>query len=309
MSTPLTTSVPLTLRIAAWLRERFGPEHWVLVLAMYGGAVSVARHAAGSPPPYHPIDLLGYAAVLSFFLMLRVFDEHKDYGLDCLYYPERVLQRGLVTLDHLKVLGGLAIATQLGVSLFADGGFGRATAYWIPVMLYSGLMAREFFCGRWLQQRLVCYAASHLLVMPLAVVWMAQLSARQGALPLEIAIFAAGALASGAMFELTRKTRGRDEERSGVLSYSQVMGAAGAAAAIAGLVVVFQLLQMFVLVSTRGSLELGWVLWQAGFAAPVLVSLFRFARRPTRRGREYNELGVAVCGLGSYAVLIAELSF
>ena len=102
--------------------------------------------------PMSASDGLGFIAVVSFFLMLRVFDEHKDYELDCLNHPNRVLQSGLISLGHLKVLGGIAILIQLGVSMWLDGGIGPVSTVWFVVVGWSLLMAVEFFCGEWLEK-------------------------------------------------------------------------------------------------------------------------------------------------------------
>ena len=77
-------------------------------------------------------------------------------------------------------------------------------------------MLREFFVPRWLERHLVVYAGSHMLVTPLAMLWMAQLGA--GDAPLDRAVWAYAAMSFlfGFCFEIARKMKAPAEERDGV---------------------------------------------------------------------------------------------
>src|SRR5690606_183321 len=102
--------------------------------------------------------------LLCFFFHLRVFDEHKDFEEDLRFHPERVLQRGVITLRDLRLLAGLAIITEFTSASI----LGPAAVLALTVaFLFSLLMMREFFVGEWLKRHFLVYATSHMLIMPL----------------------------------------------------------------------------------------------------------------------------------------------
>ncbi len=91
-------------RLLAYLQERFPPVNMMLFailhLAVYS-ATEVERS-------FGPVFWLGILATISFFFRLRVMDEIKDYDLDAVNHPQRVLQSGGVTLGFLiGAVGGV----------------------------------------------------------------------------------------------------------------------------------------------------------------------------------------------------------
>ena len=82
MST-VTRESAFARRFLAWMGERFPVANGVLAGVLFAGAMLAGRAlAAPGPVRVGPGDLLGFLAVYGFFLMLRVFDEHKDYESD-----------------------------------------------------------------------------------------------------------------------------------------------------------------------------------------------------------------------------------
>ncbi len=307
----LNAQSPLPRRLAAWAAERFPVANALLFLLLYTAALLLGQRLTSGPADALHLDVrdvAGFFAIWSFFLLLRVFDEHKDFEQDSANHPDRVLQRGLVTLGHLRVLGALSVALMAGVSLWYDGGVGPVTMTWFAVMIWSALMAKEFFVGAWLEQRLVLYATSHMLVMPLAAWWMAQMGAGGQPLPATVSYFAALAFASGAAFEVTRKLYAPEDEREEIDSYSKILGVRWAAITViaflaAGLAVEGGLLREL----HGGELRWGWFAALAvGFAVPF-ASLNAFAASPSSSGQKRNEGMVAVSMLVGYGVLIAAL--
>jgi 4-hydroxybenzoate polyprenyltransferase len=263
--------------------------------------------AADGPILLGLADIPGFFAAWCFFLMLRVFDEHKDYDLDLANHPERVLQSGLVTLTHLKVVGAVAIAVQVGVSLWLDRGFGAVTVTWLVVMGWSTLMAKEFFCGAWLEKRLLLYALSHMVVMPMALIWLVQMGAGGEPLPLWVGWLALLSFCSGAAFEVTRKTRGPEEERDGVDSYTKVMGTGLAPLVILGFLVLSTVVLAVLLRQVLGAVAGYWYLLLGVSLALPAVTLLQFRAKPSAKGRKKNEGTVALAMLMGYAILIAAL--
>ncbi len=293
--------------LIAWMMERFPPDHGVLFFIMYATALLFGQFVAGDGGLSVGVqEVVGFAGAWSFFLMLRVFDEHKDYELDLHNHPDRVLQSGRVTLGYLKVLGALAIGAQFVVSLWFDNfTFGPVTQCWLVVIVWSSLMAKEFFVGEWLEKRLVLYALSHMVVMPMALVWMATMGS--GVIDVGgFALLAALSFLSGAAFEVTRKTKGPDEERDTIQSYSQVWGPRGAAGIVAVLLVGQAAVEVLLL-RTIAVEHWGWYVGLAGtFVLPV-YALAKYVSEPSTKGRKLNEGGVSMAMLGAYVLLLAAM--
>jgi 4-hydroxybenzoate polyprenyltransferase len=306
----LTARSPLASRFLAWVHERFPLPNALLFFALYASALLLGRGAAGdgaagSAMRVGAIDVVGFLAIWSFFLLLRVLDEHKDFETDSVNHPQRVLQSGLITLGHLKVVGVLAAALGLAVSLAHDGGVGRVTLAWAAMTAWTLLMAKEFFVGEWLAKRLVLYAFSHMLVMPLLLLWMVQMGAGRFAPPADTAALAAMAFFAGASFEVARKTRAPADERDGVDSYTKSLGLRGAPAALA---VVQALCGASFALVLRGlfSGAVPAVAWAVGGVGLALgfAAIGAFVRRPTAKAAKAVEAAVGISMLVLYGTLI-----
>ena len=305
----LSAQSPLPRRLAAWSRERFPAAHGLLALALFLAALLHARSFAGRGALYlSPVDVGGFLAVWAFFLTLRVCDEHKDYATDCIHHRDRVLQRGLIGLWHLRAVGGVAVALQAGVSMWYDGGVGAVTLRWLAVVGWSLLMTKEFFAGPWLRRRLVLYAVSHMLVMPLVILWIAQMGVGDSALPPAVYPLAVGAMLSGFVFEIARKTRAPEEERAGVDSYSRVFGARTAPLVPLGLDAAAAALLALAIALAAGRAATAASV--AGLALAVALAgraLLEFRREPSpgRARRSQSIVGLAM--LLGYAIVAAAI--
>jgi hypothetical protein len=303
----LAPQSPLSRRMLAWASERFPLANVALFVPLYLVALLSGRALTSAGPLFlSAADFAGFLGAWAFLLMLRVLDEHKDYDLDARNHPGRVLQRGLVTLDHLKVVGAIAIATQLAVSLTADGGVGKVAIWWGLTIGWSVLMAKEFFARAWLAQRLVPYAFTHMLVMPLAVLWWAQIGAGGAGLPARSAWLGAFGFLIGATVEVARKTNAPSDERPGVDSYTKALGIHGTVGALVVLLAAGACVGAVLLgaASADAPAAVGVL---AGSVALAAVALLRFAARPVPRRAQLAGATVTVAVLVQLAVLLAAL--
>ncbi|MDO7875629.1 hypothetical protein Q5H93_12870 [Hymenobacter sp. ASUV-10] len=210
----------------AYLRQRFPPVNMALFAVLFltvwsvAGTVGVGRPLGGS-------EWLGMAVAISFFFRLRVFDEIKDFALDAQNHPQRVLQRGLVTLPQLRTLAWVGAALELGWSATRGG---AALLGWALALAYSLMMRYEFGAPQWLRARLLLYALTHMLIMPLVIAWLWLAYVSHGDAKLLLLMLLS--LLGGFAFELARKTRAPTAERPTVESYSQVLGLGGAVAGV-----------------------------------------------------------------------------
>lgn len=227
----VTAASPFVRRLRAYLDERFPLfGHGVLIVAYYSSNQFLARTLTdpGRPMRYDLSSLAGAVTLFCFFFHLRVFDEHKDYADDCRYHPERVLQRGLVTLRDLRLLGGVAIALEL--ALAAARGAAALVAL-LVALGFSLLMLREFFVGAWLKRHFLLYAGSHMLVMPLLSLLVFAFAT--GRFPWQAPpwfwVYSWVGFFVTCNWEISRKIRTPADEREGVDSYTRVFGTYGAA--------------------------------------------------------------------------------
>ncbi len=305
----LTKDSPFPARFLGWMNERFPFSHGILFFILYATAVTAGRLSTNPETIEFGLrEVIGFLPAWCFFLMLRVFDEHKDYELDCQNYPDRVLQSGLITLGHLKVAGGFAIATQFAGSLWLDQGFGLITYWWLATFAYSLLMAKEFFIGEWLEKRLTLYAVSHMVVMPIAMMWFAQIGAGASMLTPEVGLLAGLSFLSGGSFEVTRKLRGPEEERDEVQSYTQVMGIKGSTTFIFVLLMGSAGVQAGLLHWIfQGAPAFWWYLLLLIGPAIALITLVKFAKEPSAKTRKANEGSVSLAMLLSYVVVVSAI--
>lgn len=301
----LTSQSPFRQRLGAWFNERFPPANALLFFILYLTCAVIARHLQGQVTLSFA-DIVGALVVWSWFLLLRIFDEHKDYQIDLRNHPQRVLQSGLITLAHLRLLGAIAIASQILWSLYLDQWQpGAALTAWAMMFAWTCLMGKEFFCGAWLEKHLTLYAFSHMLVMPLIVWWLANLGAPGLSLSATMGWLMALAFISGFAFEITRKTKGAEEERDSVDSYSRIFGARGAVIVILLLALAMLTIQIVLVWQLAGMLPI-WALAILLIALGLpLLTLKRYWQQATEKGRKHNEAAIALLMLIGYAVTIA----
>lgn len=88
------------------------------------------------------------SCVFFFFLLRqRVVDEFRDVAHDRQYFPNRPVPRGLITMTQLTMLGIAAGILELA-SASVVGAF---PTYWL-VIIYSCIMAKDFFLHSWLRR-------------------------------------------------------------------------------------------------------------------------------------------------------------
>lgn len=261
-----TLDSPFPRRFLAYLQERFPPlQYGVLIVCYYSSNQFLAQilEDPAAAVHYSGASLAGAIVVLSMFFHLRVFDDHKDSARDLEHFPGRVLSRGLVTLRHLKIAGGVAIGLELLLSAL------RSPAAFVAVLLalgFSLLMLKEFFVGEWLNRHFLVYAASHMLVMPLLA--LVAFSFTTGLYPWQAPgwfwLYAFVGVFVTFNWEISRKIRPPGEEVAGLDSYSRIFGAYGAAYLVIAVRVVDTLLVSLV----------GWHLGLGAFFYAALAGLF-----------------------------------
>ncbi len=287
----LTRQDPYPRRLSAYLAERFPVlGHGLLIAAYYSSNQFLARALTtpGRPMHYDLTSLLGAVTLFCFFFHLRVFDEHKDYAEDAIHHPDRVLQRGVITLRDLKVLGGIAISIEI---VLAPVRGAPALVAWGIAFGFSLLMLKEFFIRDWLKRHFLLYATTHMLLMPLLSLMV--FSFATGRWPWEAPgwylVYSWVGFFVTFNWEVSRKIRAPEDEREGVETYTRIFGTYGAAYIVLAIRVVDTALVILV------GRHLGLPRWfDAALVALFLVTLigffqFRFqtSRKTAKRMETY----------------------
>ena len=269
----------IVIRFYQYLIERFPPKDFVplsVVFAVTGG-LAVQIYIGHD---LHKIFALssGFLAFFLFLLRLRLFDEFKDFEHDAQYYPDRPVQRGLITLKELTVF----IFIVLGIETFLAFINGRlAVIIFFIAVFYSLLMFKEFFVSDWLRKHFTVYIASHeILVFPVFFYLFALNGMRLEHFR-EMYFWFLVIFLGGQMFllEVARKIRPKELEVGSCDTYTAQYGIGGASALLIFLSVIIAGFDFYVcktIYSKVSMLQLLPLLMGLLF----LYSVFDFLRKP-----------------------------
>lgn len=199
-------------------------KHGLLVAAFSFAGMSLSSALRGHVAvPDIGAFFVCFMTTLSTFLMLRIADEHKDKDDDAMYRPYLPVPRGLVSLMELR---GVFVACGLLQVAF--------NALFCPALLlvlsctwsYLFLMSKEFFAREWLRKNPAAYLLSHMVILPLVDAYITACDWLPGghSAPGGLLFFLALSFFNGIVLELGRKIRSRDEEETGVETYSALWG-------------------------------------------------------------------------------------
>ena len=306
MSQELTNSSPFISRFFAWSNERFPAANIISGALSYTTMVSIGKHVAGFSLSLTWLDLLGALAFTAHLLLLRIFDEHKDYAVDKINYPERALSKGLITLQHLKFIALPLPLLAIIWSVYTDNGIGTVSYLWIIMFTYSALMAKEFFIGEWLVKRLVLYSFSHMIVSPMMILWIIAGGMKTLYMTETIWIMMILAFTGGIAYELTRKTRGTDEDTN-LDAYNKHFGVKGSIGIITLMNLISFISALQVLLTIREDISvIAYIVLALGYTCTFYPTI-NFIKKQTEKARKINEGGIGLLFLGLYASLLCAL--
>jgi hypothetical protein len=277
---------PWIKRFMAWAQERFPIDNVISGCFVFVTLIIVARHLENSLSIKLLLtDLGGCLAVTCQFLLLRIWDEHKDYEQDLLNYPERALQKGLITLAHLRVIGVISFLVTLLWTLFI--GSEKSIILWLVMMIYTVLMGKEFFMGKFLEKRVVLYSFLHQLISPFMIIWVLSMGTTN-VFSVPIYYILALSSISGLIYEVTRKTRGVEEEKATLDSYTKIWGLRGCVLIISIFTILMNVCFILFLdkFHTLNAIDWGLIVF---FEVIFIGSLINYLKDPTLKTRKKNE--------------------
>ena len=297
----LSKSSPFLSRFNAYLKERFPLfKHGILIVSYYSSNQFLAQILQNPEQgvKYSINSLLGAITLFMIFFHLRVFDEHKDYEEDCKYFPERLLSQGIISLNELKVFGGLAIAAQLIIAGLCGI---NALIGVLIVLAFSILMLKEFFIGKWLKKHFLLYATSHMLIMPLMalMIFSFTTSLPPWQAPGWYWLYAFVGFFVTFNWEVSRKIRTPEDEQEGLDSYSKTFGTYGAAY----MVIIIRVIDTIMVALVGWHLDLSYRFYMILIALFLVCCIglyqFRFntCRKTARRMETYAGMYIIVFDL------------
>ncbi len=268
-------------RMRTYLREMYPliPRLAAAALVAAGFMVLMARIHGLRPALLSPWTLLGGWDVFALLLVLRLMDELKDREIDLALFRDRPLPSGRVRQSDIS----WSLATMC-VLFLAPNAAGRTTLLAAAAILaYAFLMFHYFFAPAYFRAHLLPNLATHnpivaLMQLELVAVFSAAAGLSWKAVHWP-SVLAAVAM-NWAMFlawEISRKIRSAEEENAYV-TYSRILGPAGAAVVTGAAQTVTLVLALSFFLSL-GFSPAAYVLLGTGYIL-ALAGLLRFVLRP-----------------------------
>ncbi len=288
-------------RLKLWLDERFPIMNFISGAFIYLLAKAIVIIENPQLYSWNVSDLKAMVVPMAHLFLLRVFDEHKDFESDKIHYPNRVIQKGIFTLAEVRKFGFIAFILQI-IAVLSISRANDILGVYLLMWFWTFLMTKEFFVKEWLKSQLFLYGLSHLVVTPL--IFLCCLALAAGVLNITIAWQWALwiALVTGWIYEVTRKTKGQEEE-TGDMSYSKLWGRQKACAIILLTVIVTHVLIYYFFVSLNINLNIFWI-GSSLLGLLTVLSLWKYVKEPRAKNRKANEGVMALTSLYAFLVPI-----
>ncbi len=283
----------LAKRLWIYQKERFP----LGILTITTAAVLASTFAVLEWTGYYDIPLWKYVALgvagLSFMLHTRIIDEIRDKEVDDVHHPDRPVQRGLVSLRELTVLGYANGGVFICIHALLDPLSGLLSA---GLLLYSIVARYEVGPLAWLKPRFWLYNVVMLGQM-LLLQWIAYAALTQTLdWPSAIWMHGWGIWALTAQIEVARKCLAPDEETTYRDSYSSRVGSWGSV----GIVLALTLLALWAFAATGMPLNRGFLAAGLGI---LLAGAWIYARNPTRSASKLLQLAAVIAYVLSQTAL------
>ncbi len=160
--------------LLTYLKERFP----LPVTGVHSVITAMFLVALAAPSAKNINDILTTLAIalsfLFFMLRMRVTDEFKDASHDSANYPDRPVQRGLITKSTLVNIGVISLIIELS-SVSAAAGLQQSPdspIFYGLIFAYSVLTGFEFFIPKFLDKHFNLYFILHQGIFVLYPVWV-----------------------------------------------------------------------------------------------------------------------------------------
>lgn len=304
MST-LTSESHFIKRFLAYTNERFPLVAIALFVALFSAnAFYFTGRLSHTSFTIHLKDFVLSTLTLFFvFFHLRLLDEFKDYADDCIAYPDRLLSRGIITLDEL----GKVAFSFIGIEILLTVFMGKpALILGMIVIIYSLLMFKEFFVGEWLKSSMTAYLISHQLILPIMVYYAMFAAVKNTSLfysnPNSFILILILVSLPSTIYEIARKCWSPDKDNENADSYTRVWGVKITVAVLVLLYFTYFALGMYAIGLFHMSQVALYVL--APISLTGIISILFFLIHPTDKNSKIVEIGGSVILLGGHLAFI-----
>ena len=215
-------------RWITYQKERFPLLGYIPMMAAFGFAgVSYSLHLYNPDVTVSDINAFLYISAglitLIFFMLMRIADEHKDFEEDSKYRPYRPVQRGLVKLKELRLIGIFLIIVQITLTVLVDV---RLLFVLLAAYVWLLLMTFEFGAAKWLKTKHTLYLLSHMAIMIFINFFVTSMEwiPRGGMFGFALTAYLISGFCDGTVVEVGRKLRAPEHEEYGVDTYTQIWG-------------------------------------------------------------------------------------
>lgn len=248
---------PFLWRFIRYQAERF-PLH-VLVFTTLAVIFSLGRVVDGSIPSGDRLGL--YVAVtalgLLYMLHIRFFDDVRDFHHDNTFYPDRPIQRGLISYQELQRSARAVILIEIGIIAMVHI---ELLIWYMPVIGYSLCAAKDFFAPHSLRKHYFSYTVLQTVQLALMLLFFHVLMEGTVLLQTTTVIHFIFALETMILIEWVRKMRAPADENLSRDTYSAQLGIRGSMIGLFG--------HMAVIIGT-----LAWLLQRIGTPAVFLFAV------------------------------------
>jgi 4-hydroxybenzoate polyprenyltransferase len=257
-----------------------------------------------------PQSLIGILTLFLFLMFMRVSDEFKDAEIDRLLFSHRPLPSGRVLESDLKVLGGVAVSSMLGLNVFGRGlfTFDIGKIMFFVLLSYGFLMLKYFFVPQKISKSLILALVTHNPSVILMNLYVLSLFCSREKSPLFLAqnlLVVALFWLPGLAWELSRKIKAPIDENQ-YETYSRIFGFR--LAALLPLIVLS--LNSLILLYFSAQLDFDWF-YRASVIGQVLIFaffVFRFIFNPNTKTSQLKPITEA-CMLINTISLVTEMVF
>jgi 4-hydroxybenzoate polyprenyltransferase len=278
-------------RFHAYLIERFP----IVIVLLYSVLLAVFCARYFSIPSTSTTVIVVGLTVFLFFLRTRLIDEIKDLEHDNAHYPERPVQRGLVTTEELRITAWSIVIVEVLLQLVAALSLTIFLTY-IAFLVFTFFMSVDFYIRGVLENRFWLLVCLHHFVFVLIAVYAGSMITGSIFLPFTVMDlwFLAAVLLPPLIFEIgrklqPRKSAGNNEHAND--TYASRWGEQETLSVIILLITLFGL--------SLASLEKNfWVLVIYGAIGLILYILYKIGNSKMKVVKYTPHLSVALCFSG-----------
>jgi len=288
-------------------KQSFVYRFWIFqneripLIVMAAIALSVTAAAARANDRFQWFQVtIATLMIILYFLQIRLADEPKDFEHDNEYYPDRPVQRGVITLKELSHLKNGVVASFLVLAALSGSWlvFGLACLQ----QAYSYLTRKEFFIRDWLRKHFLTYQFSH-YVQLFILAWLILTVLNIQPLNDKFIYFAYVMLMIG-MIESSRTVGGTDKSKAQD-RYSYRLGIGVALASFAAFTLAVIGFTVFLIYRMQSNF--GWLFLLIIGILVVGWTIIRYEHKPITKNAEFlNGASLVMFLCSAMAILLSK---